>query len=233
MSAAGPRRAPEGARTSAPAERSPEAHLLHALNQPLTGLQCSLELAIAGPRTLEQHQRVLREGLELTARMRILVEALRELVDTREQEAEPPETFLLNTILSETVEDLRPVAETRKVDLRMAAEIALAVRARRGQVAAALFRSLDAPLSMTPAGGELRIAARREGNQAVLSISWSEERRQQHSPFSRPELALLIARVGWERAGADYVRAQAGENATATIRLPLASPESGSPDWES
>ena len=57
------------------------AQLLHALNQPLTGLQCSMEVALAGPRTLEQYVQGLREGLVLTERMRALVEAIREVAD--------------------------------------------------------------------------------------------------------------------------------------------------------
>ena len=64
--------------------RSPLQHLLHALNQPLTGLHCSLELALAGQRTSEQYVRTLSEGLELAGRMTILVAAIRELVDTEQ-----------------------------------------------------------------------------------------------------------------------------------------------------
>ena len=33
-------------------KRSPLGQLLHALNQPLTGLQCSMEVALAVPRTV-------------------------------------------------------------------------------------------------------------------------------------------------------------------------------------
>jgi len=64
--------------------------LLHALNQPLTGLQCSLELALVSPRPAEQYVRTLREGLELTGRMRVLVQAVRELADLDQEESEQP-----------------------------------------------------------------------------------------------------------------------------------------------
>ena len=77
MSDAGTQVAPLHA--SQPQGRSPLAHLLHALNQPLTGLQCSLELALASPRRREEYVRTLREGLQLIERMRILVEGVREL----------------------------------------------------------------------------------------------------------------------------------------------------------
>jgi hypothetical protein len=62
--------------------RTPLAHLLHALNQPLTGLQCSLELALVELRSPEEYARTVREALHLTGRMRVLVEALREIADS-------------------------------------------------------------------------------------------------------------------------------------------------------
>ncbi len=61
--------------------RSPLERLLHGLNQPLTGLQCSMEVALASPRSVEYYVERLRDGLALTERMRALVEAMREVVD--------------------------------------------------------------------------------------------------------------------------------------------------------
>ena len=90
--------------------RSPRAHLLHALNQPLTGLQCSLELALAKPQSLENYTRVLRVGLDLTGRMRVLVEAIRELEDAASAGPGEVEPFLLDVLLRDTVSDLSPVA---------------------------------------------------------------------------------------------------------------------------
>src|SRR5277367_1520624 len=83
MNATGSQLAPSAAHPEAK-HRGALAYLLHALNQPLTGLQCSLELAVAGPRRPEQYVRTLQESLELTLRMRLLVEAIRELTDDQE-----------------------------------------------------------------------------------------------------------------------------------------------------
>ena len=95
--------------------RRPLAQLLHALNEPLTGLQCAMEVALASSRTLEQYVLGLREGLELTARMRALVEAIREVTDGEEEKNEnkneEPETTGLKTVLREVLEGLQPVAE--------------------------------------------------------------------------------------------------------------------------
>src|ERR1700739_1053383 len=95
------------------------AHLVHALNQPLTGLQCSLELATSAPRSSEQYVRTLREGLALTFRMRILVEALRELSHSS-QAAEAISELHLDAALLDCVDQLRPVAEASGVRVQVA-----------------------------------------------------------------------------------------------------------------
>jgi len=221
--------------SSPPDRRSLLAHLLHALNQPLTGLQCSLELAAAAPRTREEYVRALHEGLELTLRMRILVEAMRELADTEEEEPKPGETLRLDALVRETADDLRPVAETRKVRLRIAADVPLPVRSSRARLAALMLRFLESSLSMAREGSDFQVAAERERDQAVLTVSWSASPPPEHSPFSRSELGLLLARVAWERVGGAWLHTRVGDRQTCTVRLPLVSPptDSTSADGES
>jgi signal transduction histidine kinase len=214
--------APQPANLAPPQERTPLAHLLHALNQPLTGLQCSLELAVAGPRSPEQYLRTLREGLEFTLRMRILVEAVRELADMQEDAPRQDEVVLLDALLRETADDLSPVAQTQKVRLLITWDSPLPVRSSRRHLAAVMFRSLESALSMTREGGDFQIVAEKEQNDAVFRLSWSEAQPLEHSPFSRAELGLLIAQAGWERAGAEWLRTKTGDVQTCTVRLPLA-----------
>jgi signal transduction histidine kinase len=214
--------------------RSPLVHLLHALNQPLTGLQCSLELAVAGPRPNEQYVRTLREALELTGRMRILVEAIREVADAEPPDAEEREPLLLDDLLRSTVTDLLPVAETRGVHLLLVSRTPLPVRADRRSLAALLFRLLDSALSLARPGSDLRIVVAPDREQAALVVSWTAGPPPEHSPFSRPELGLLIARAGWEREGAEWTHTRTGTNGAhfeaqsektceaCTVRLPLA-----------
>jgi signal transduction histidine kinase len=208
------------------------AHLLHALNQPLTGLACSLELAVSSPRSPEHHLRTLRESLELTVRMRVLVEAIRELTDVQEADLradddEKNEVFPLDALLRETAGDLGPVADAQRVRLCVEAGVSLPVRASRRHLAAAMFRSLESALSLTREGGEFHIRAEREQNQAVLRLGWSAAPPPEHSPFSRPELGLLIAEAGWERAGAAWLHTQAGDAHSCTIRMPLSASHTG------
>lgn len=203
--------------------RSPLAHLLHALNQPLTGLQCSLELAVASPRTSEQYTHILRDGLELTARMRVLVEAIRELAEGESQESEIIEILSLDRLLRQTAEDLLPVAETKRVQISLSGNVVLPVRAGRQLLPPLIFRFLDSALSLTEAGGVLSIGTEQQQEEGLIVLSWNQAKRlPPYSPFSRPELGLLIASAAWKRMGADCVSQHSEHVHKVTVRFPLA-----------
>jgi hypothetical protein len=108
-------------------------------------------------------------------------------------------------------------------------QTALPVRTDRRTLAALLFRFLESVLSLARDGTDLRIAAAPERGQAnlgygTLVVSWHPGPAPQHSPFSRPEVGLLIARAGWERAGAEWIHTRSESVETCTVRLPLSSP---------
>ena len=216
--------APQAASEGLLKGRSPLAHLLHALNQPLTGLQCSLELAVASPRRPEEYVRTLREGLELTERMRILVEGVRELTDAQPA-AEAVETFLFDGLLRETADELLPVAAALGVRLVLVSATPTPVKADRCRLATLIFRLLESALALTQKGSDLRIEIAPEPEQiCLLTVSWSQGRAPDHSPFSRQELGLLLAQAGFERAGAKWNYASERTMQTCTVRLPLISP---------
>src|SRR5579863_1535236 len=144
------------------AGRSPLARLLHALNQPLTGLQCSMEVALAGTRTPEQYRQGLRDGLALTERMRALVEAIREVADGIEENEHqnPNEMTDLAAILRETVNDLKPVAESKaiRIEIEFDSSLILVVRAGRQRLGGIAFRLLDSVLSLAAEGSAVKIS---------------------------------------------------------------------------
>ena len=202
---------------------SPLAQLLHALNQPLTGLQCSMEVALASPRTPEQYVRGLREGLELTERMRALVAAIREVADEEEEKekTEELETTELNALLREVVEDLGPIAEVRSVRLTLecpADGSSLAVLGGRRKLAAAVFRLLESALGLAARGTALRTETGATPAEAWIGIQWRAG--SLGSEGFRPELGLLVAQAGWERVGAEWVRERNDSLETVTVRLP-------------
>jgi signal transduction histidine kinase len=215
--------------------RSPLAQLLHALNQPLTGLQCSMEVALASPRTAEQYAQGLREGLELTERMRALVEAIREVSEVEPERNcnanrnnngngnnsrndEEVQAVELRAVLREVVNDLAPVAEVNSVRVSLVesatASLALPATASPRRLATDIFRTLESVLSLAARGTVLRIDADELGFQ----VRWQAA--QPPSDFSRPGLGLLVAQSGLERAGAAWQRERTEEFETVTVRLP-------------
>jgi signal transduction histidine kinase len=206
--------------------RGPMAQLLHALNQPLTGLQCSMEVALARPCTPEQYVQGLRQGLELTDRMRALVEAIREVSDVEEEKTQEPETAELKTVLREILADLAPVAEVQKVHIMLDdfAASSLAVKAGRRRLATVVFRLLESALSLAAQGSTLRIETGVTSAGGWIRIRWHAG--PPTPEFSRPELGLLVAQAGWELAGAEWERQRTENLETVTVRLPRISASS-------
>ncbi|HTZ82432.1 MAG TPA: hypothetical protein VMB66_04535 [Candidatus Acidoferrales bacterium] len=209
-----PRKAPGGA-------MSPMAYLLHALNQPLTALQCSMELAV-GARPAKECVQVLRDGLEFVGRMRALVEALRELTDI-EQEQHDIESVPLEALLRNAAQDLSPVAQEKEVSIYISATDPMLVWAERRRLEAMLLRFLEAALSLATANSALRIAAERQEGRARLTFSW-HPRSGQPSPFSHPELGILIVQAAWEHMGGHWTRLTRSGVETCLIEIPLAKP---------
>jgi hypothetical protein len=207
--------------------RSPLAQLVHALNQPLTGLQCSMEVALARPRTVEQHVLGLREGLVLTERMRALVEAIREVAEVEETEADVGgehwwnfATGELENVLRGAAEDLGPVAAEKDVRIALdfsaaSSEFSSAVTRRQSWFTPLIFRLLDSALSLAAAGTVLQIETR-IGKKIWFGLQWQAA--APRSEWSRPELGLLIAQAWLERCGAEWRREQTGDLTVLTVR---------------
>ena len=98
------------------------------------------------------------------------------------------------------------------------------MRADRRRLVGLMFRFLESALSLARAGSELRISAVRKAERAILAASWSEAPPPEHTPFSRPELGLLIAQAGWQQAGAEWQGSSSGHTQTCTIQMDLVSP---------
>jgi signal transduction histidine kinase len=208
--------------------RSPLEQLLHALNQPLTGLQCSMEVALASPRTPEQYVQGLREGLELTERMRALVEAIREVADaegetsTNNKEAEAIE---LAALLREVVDDLNPVAEVKRVRIAIDGSAASSVWVKAGgrrRLWSLVFRMLESVLSVADRGSAIEIetsgVADGAADGAWFCVRWRAGKRP--GEFSRPALGLLVAQAGWEGVGAKWERERTENVEAVTVWLP-------------
>jgi C4-dicarboxylate-specific signal transduction histidine kinase len=216
-----PRMQPVHPGSSVLKRQDPLSHLLHALNQPLTGLQCSLELASARPHAAEEYARTLQDALELTARMRVLVEALREIAESEYSEQTQQDRVRLNDLLSTQIEDLLPVSESIGVHVIAQIGAELCVSGNRGLLGNVLFRLLDSVLSLARQGSNLQIVAEREMSKALIRVSSVPGSAPEFSPYSRQELGLLIAQVGWEHAGGTWSQLTRETYHICELRLPL------------
>ncbi len=210
-------------------ERSVLSQMLHGLNQPLTGLQCAMEVALAAPRTVEQYAEGLRQGLELTERMRALVEALREVADFYDELPASYEASALSEIteltglLPQAVDEMRPLAEANhvRIVLALATPASSLNVAKHSHVERAIFRLLDSTLSMAARGTELRVASGVDTGAGWLRMQWRSK--EAHAALSRPELGLLIAQAWLERSGCRWERETTDDLETLTVRLPRSS----------
>lgn len=237
-------------RQSPGAVRSPMEQLLHGLNQPLTGLQCSMEVALAAPRAVEYYAQRMREGLELTRRMRTLVTAICELVEgEREIKSNAIENRIdLQEILREVMTDLEPVAEGKRVHLMLGGNggVRAWVKGGRPKLSALVFRMLESALSEAARGSVLRIEIgegigegvegtneeardkfgaekRRAAGDAWFRMGW--ESAERWAELSPPEMGLLVAQASWEQVGARWARERTETTETVametvTVRLP-------------
>jgi hypothetical protein len=194
--------------------------LLHALNQPVAGLQCSLEVALSAPRTGEQYARILREGLELTERVRALVGAIGEVVYGQEESDDSSDRFALVPLLEKVIEELLPVAEARGVQLAadFSAASASELSVDRSRFAAALLRLIESILSLAKARTTVQLTVAGHPDEVCLQIQWTGE--NAGGPLSLAELGLLVAQAACERSGAQWERKPMAGLETITIRFP-------------
>ena len=82
----------------------------HSLSQPLTALQCGLELAVAVPRSQQEYERRVGEALQSTGILREMVAALRELVEA-EDPGEDAGEIEVGEMFSALRDSVRKIAE--------------------------------------------------------------------------------------------------------------------------
>ncbi len=99
------------------AYRRAVSEVFHALSQPITALQCSLELTIRRARTAEEMQAGLRESLESSQRLIAVLGWLRKFAEASEPRG--CTTIKLQEILQSWQKEMLPVADSlgKRVDV--------------------------------------------------------------------------------------------------------------------
>ena len=211
--------------------------LFHALNQPLTTLRCSLELALHQPRSAKQYRDSLAVALKHAEQIAWLAIGIRELLEA-DDAGDDRQVLALEVCLQEAVVDLLPVAETAGVRLSFHPSSPCRVLFEPRRLRQALFHLVEFVLgsSRVPAAVDIETAER--GQEVVLVATTSPQGVPcpQNSaagfPVDEPEgkarelarrLGLAIARGIFEAAGGGFRLECSRDCLSVEVRLPLAS----------
>jgi signal transduction histidine kinase len=215
-------------------------NVAHDLRTPMARLRGIAETALAS-----EDPAVLREALaDCLEESDRVVEMLNTLMDISEAEtgtmALRVEPTNLADLIRQTVELYEDLAEERGVQIGTRTENELTVPVDRNRMRQVLANLLDNALKYTPSGGRVEIAATRDGDQAVLTVSdtgvgippdelphiWERLYRGDKSRSTRGlglGLSLVKAIVGAHRGRVD-VQSSPGSGSRFELRLPMPGP---------
>jgi hypothetical protein len=181
--------------------------LLHALNQPLTSLRCSLELTLLQPRDSDEYRRRLRESLKLTEDITVLASGIRELVEV-EQPVALPRAVAFDKVLQFSVRELMPLADSEGVSVSSVCSPSLTALGDEQQFSTAIIYLLSFLLNRSSRGEELNIQGKRDGEEIALAFELNKSSTQGSGSkgsakpgAARAYLRLLVARRIFEVAG--------------------------------
>jgi hypothetical protein len=201
--------------------------LLHSLSQPLTTLQCSLELSI--DQVAEQQQNSVASALQQTEKVIGMIQLMREYLDA-EQPLRGTEVVALDPALRGLIEELASIAAVRDIKLRLAGKCAATLPLPEARLRLALQYLITALIEAQPFGGKVMLrlgegpagaVLRAEGSCCPQSEGGRAANSGQEPPALRRVRRQIAVRV-LEGAGASLVVANnhRGEPIAFVLRLP-------------
>ncbi len=213
-------------------------NLAHDLRTPLARLRGTADLALQHQGDPAEAREALADCVEESERILRLLEAMMD-VSAAETGTLPLRRAPLDlaALAGEAAELYREVAEERNLAVAVEAPAPVLVEGDAARLGQALANLVDNALKYTPAGGRVRLAARREGAQAVVEICDSgpgipqEERdkvwrRLYRSDASRTQRGLglglsLVKAIVEAHRGSVTIDAAPEGGARFTVRLPV------------
>ena len=197
----------------------PLGELLHALNQPLTQIRCSLELALRRPSSIEDYQETLAAALGQAERASNISFAMQQVLEIKRQKGISPQKTRLSTAAEGVLTDFLPVAASTGINIirRESADCEVAVSA--GVLGTALFLCLDQIFKRAESSDAIQIGTEEHQETAHLFFRLVRTR----GIFSTPceESELLIVKSIFAAFGADLTVHLLGNILEFQVRLPI------------
>lgn len=214
----------------------------HELQTPLTILKGELEVALRLPRAPEEYRATLKSALEEVNRIAHLVEGLLLLhraeagvlrMDRQEVD--------LGQLLQEVYGQLKVVADSRSIELRLGPTEPVSIRGDRELLRRVLLNLTDNAIKYTAPKGIVSLSLQRKGKGASLLVSDTgigiprEEQERIFQPFYRTAearslaeggtgLGLSIARsIALAHGGTIEVQSAPGQGSTFRVQIPIES----------
>jgi signal transduction histidine kinase len=174
-----------------PCGRGCLTHVAHLWSQPLTALRGSLELALLTAQEPADLRRFVQEALEQAQEMVRLVALLRELAEAENGVAEA-EPVWLSELVAEVWEDIRALAESKEICLRVPKGEDVQVWTPRARLRRAFLRILYRTIQRGPGGRTVQIEILQAGEHGCLEVRTYSATGALHAADSRVEFYPLI-----------------------------------------
>jgi len=177
---------------------------------------------------------VRRLAASLYRASRRIQELLQDLVNVSRGKTAPAETCRLRDVVLAAVETLQSAADAQGMTIAVSAADEIELPLERARVERVFFNLIGNALEVMPAGGTVRVAAKLEGDSALISVEDTgpgvspQIRDQLFQPFvtfgkkGGLGLGLALSRQTILDHGGDlWVESEPGRGARFWIRLPL------------
>jgi two-component system, OmpR family, heavy metal sensor histidine kinase CusS len=144
----------------------------HELRTPLTAIRTEAEVALSKPTATPEQRQLLGSILEECERLTRLTDQL--LTLSREDAGVAvagPQALDLAALTTDVVDNMRPLAEAKGVELTTRLVGAVSVRGDPARLRQVLYNLLDNAVKYTPANGRVEVTAEARGSSAVLSVA--------------------------------------------------------------
>ena len=183
----------------------------HQLRTPLAAMQSVGEVALSRERTPEEYRQALANMLEEVRRMSRVAEQLLRLARLERTEVRATFTGIdIGHVSARTAALFQPLCDEKHVTLKVQSESGLRVLGSEDLLVEMLANLLDNALRVTPAGGDILLAARREPSGIAVVVSDS-------GPGIAPELEERVFELFAQVPGTRHTGAGLGLPIVAAI----------------